>query len=69
MIDDQQRFPRLEDIDTPTVDTATAARFLNRRPQTLRVYALTGRPIAPIRFSGRLAWRVSDIKRALGVTV
>lgn len=63
----QALFPPLETITRPTVNTAAAAYYLNRRPQTLRVYALTGKPIQPVRFNGRLAWPVSEIKRVLGV--
>ena len=48
--------------------TAAAAHHLNRQPQTLRGWASseTG-PLRPIRISGRLAWRVADLKRVLGV--
>jgi hypothetical protein len=64
----QRQFPDLLTEKRPTVDTATAAHWLSRQPQTLRVYALTGHPIRPVRFNGRLAWPVSEIKRAMGVT-
>lgn len=52
----------------PAVDTATAAHYLNRRPQTLRIWAAydTG-PLRPIRINGRLAWPVANIKHLLGV--
>lgn len=60
-------FPPLESITKPTVDTEAAAFFLNRRPQTLRCWALTGYPIAPVRCNGRLAWKVADIKALLEV--
>jgi len=60
-------YPPIESVTSSTVPTAAAAYYLNRKPQTLRVYALTGCPIAPLRFSGRLAWRVSDIRRVMGV--
>lgn len=60
-------FPPLALVTKPNLTTAEAAYYLNRRPQTLRVYALTGHPICPIRFNGRLAWPVSEIKRVLGV--
>ncbi len=49
------------------VDTATAAFHLNRRPQTLRVWACyEDGPIRPLRVNGRLAWPVADIRRLLG---
>lgn len=58
----------LEFISTPTVDTATAARFLNRRPQTLRGWACNDDgPVRCIRINGRLAWPVADLRRVLGV--
>lgn len=50
------------------VDTATAAHHLNRRPQTLRTWAMRGTgPIRPLRIHGRLAWPVAEIRRVLGV--
>jgi hypothetical protein len=50
------------------VDTATAAHHLNRQPQTLRGWACLGSgPIRPVRVHGRLAWKVADIRRLLGV--
>lgn len=62
-------FPPLELEGRATVDTATAAHHLNRRPQTLRGWAChEDGPLRPVRINGRLAWRVADIKRVLGVT-
>lgn len=50
------------------VDTATAAHHLNRRPQTLRGWAChEDGPLRPLRINGRLAWRVEDLRRVLGV--
>lgn len=61
-------FPPLERLTSPTVSTAAAAFYLNRRPQTCRTWACLGNgPIAPIRVNGRLAWRVCDIKKLLGI--
>lgn len=52
-----------------TVDTATAARHLNRKPQTLRGWAsLDSGPLRPIRIHGRLAWNTDDIRKLLGVS-
>ena len=63
-----QQFPLLESVTRPTVDTAAAAYYLNRRPQTLRIYAChENGPLRPIRVHGRLAWPVADIRRLLGV--
>ena len=53
----------------PAVDTAAAAYYLSRRPQTLRGWASktgTG-PLEPIRINGRLAWKTADLRRLLGV--
>ena len=63
-----QQFPPLESVTRPTVDTAAAAFFLNRRPQTMRAWAcLENGPLRPIRINGRLAWPVSELRRVLGV--
>lgn len=62
------RFPSLDEITSPAVNTVLAAHYLNRKPQTLRAWAcFQDGPIQPIRVNGRLAWRVADIKAALGV--
>ena len=63
-----QQFPPLESVTRPTVETAAAALYLNRQPQTLRGYAChEDGPIRPLRINGRLAWPVSELKRVLGV--
>lgn len=62
-------FPPLESVSRPTVATEQAAHYLNRRPQTLRIWAMrdgTG-PVRPLRINGRLAWPVSELRRVLGV--
>jgi hypothetical protein len=62
-------YPPLHTVTRPTLDTAWAAYYLNRRPQTLRAWAcLENGPLRPIRVSGRLAWSVSEIKGLLRVT-
>jgi hypothetical protein len=59
-------YPPLEQVTRPTVPTADAAHYLNRRPQTLRAWAcLENGALRPIRISGRLAWRVADIRALL----
>ena len=61
-------YPALESVTRPTVDTASAAYYLNRRPQTLRAWAChEDGPLRPLRIHGRLAWSVAEIKRVLGV--
>jgi len=63
-------FPLLEEITRPTVTTEEAAFYLNRRPQTLRTWAMREDGlIKPIRINGRLAWQVSDIKRIMCVSL
>ncbi len=61
-------FPPLDQVSRPHVSTEQAAYYLNRRPQTLRGWAMTGKVIQPLRFNGRLAWPVAEIKRVLGVS-
>jgi hypothetical protein len=63
-----QPFPLLEMVNRPTVDTAAAAFYLNRRPQTMRGWACTEQgPLRPLRINGRLAWPVAELRRVLGV--
>ena len=63
-----QQFPPLELINKPSVDTAHAAYYLNRRPQTLRAWAcLENGPLRPGRLHGRLTWNVQEIRRVLGM--
>jgi len=60
--------PKLEDETRDVFDTQTAARHLNRSPQTLRIWACKENgPLRPIRVHGRLAWPVADVRRLLGV--
>lgn len=63
----QQRFLPLEQVTLPTVPTDAAAFYLNRKPQTLRVWAcLENGALRPLRVNGRLAWPVADIRALLG---
>ena len=63
-----QQFPPLESVTRPTVDTAAAAYYLNRKPQTLRCWAVyQDGAVNPIRINGRLAWPVSQLRSVLGV--
>ena len=62
-------FPPLERETRPAVDTATAAYYLSRQPQTLRGWAChEDGPLRPLRVNGRLAWPTAEIRRLLGVT-
>ena len=67
-VSEPQQFPPLELVNRPAVDTAAAAHYLNRRPQTLRGWAcMENGPLRPVRINGRLAWPVAELKRVLGV--
>lgn len=58
----------LESECRSTLPTREAAIHLNRQEQTLRMWAcLENGPIRPIRFNGRLAWPLAEIKRLMGV--
>ena len=60
--------PPLESVTRPTGDTAAAACYLNRRPQTMRGWAChENGPLRPLRINGRLAWPVAEIRRLLQV--
>lgn len=57
-------YPPLGDLRLPNVSTEQAAFYLNRKPQTLRKWAMMeSGPIRPIRINGRLAWPVSVLQR------
>jgi hypothetical protein len=59
-------FPPLSEVNSPTVPTAPAAYYLNRKGQTMRSWACFGNgPIRPVRINGRLAWSVQAIKNLL----
>lgn len=61
-----QSFPPLSLVNRPTVPTAPAAYYLNRKDQTLRSWAcFDNGPIRPVRINGRLAWSVQAIKDLL----
>lgn len=67
LVEGFSKFPALKDVATTHVPTQQAAFYLNRSPQTLREWAMTGKVIPPLRINGRLAWPVADIKRVLEV--
>lgn len=61
-------YPPLETVHRPAVDTAAAAYYLIRQPQTLRLWAMReDGPIRPMRVHGRLAWPTARIKELMGV--
>ena len=69
-VSEPHQFPPLELVNRPAVDTAAAAHYLNRRPQTLRGWACAETfpdGLRPVRINGRLGWPVSGIRAVLGV--
>ncbi len=61
-------FPPLDQETRPTVSTAAAAYYLDRKMQTLHIWACKeSGPVRPVRVHGRLAWPVAEIRRVLGV--
>jgi hypothetical protein len=63
-----KQIPTLESVTRPTLETAAAAFYLNRREQTLRGWAChEDGPIRPLRINGRLAWPVAELRKVLGV--
>lgn len=64
-----QWYPPLECENRPAIETAAAAHYLGRRPNTLRIWACSCKgPISPIRINGRLLWSVPEIRRLLEVS-
>lgn len=62
------QLPPLELVTQPVIPTDQAAFYLNRRPQTLRIWAMRENGlIKPLRINGRLAWPVKEIKKVLGI--
>lgn len=70
MLITSDKFQSIDQIALAAVPTEQAAFYLNRRPQTLRIWAMRENGlIRPIRINGRLAWPVKEIKKVLGVEV
>lgn len=60
----------IEQITRSHIPTNEAAHYLNRKPQTLRIWAcFENGLIKPIKINGRLAWPVNEIKKLLGMEV
>jgi hypothetical protein len=61
-------YPPLNAVIRPLLTTAEAAFYLNRQPQTLRIWACAENgPVRPHRINGRLGWPVAEIRRILGL--
>ena len=66
----EQQFTPLAQQQRTHVDTAAAAYYLSRRPQTLRGWASAENfpdGLRCNRINGRLSWPVESIRRLLGV--
>lgn len=60
----------LEQETRSNLPTSEAAFHLNRKQQTLRLWASDeSGPLRPIRINGRLAWPVADLRKLCGVEV
>jgi hypothetical protein len=63
-------FVPLEREIRTAIPTDAAAYYLNRKAQTLRIWACyENGPIKPIRINGRLLWSVNAIKELLGIHI
>jgi len=63
------QYTPLEQETRAVIPTDAAAYHLNRKPQTLRLWACyQNGPIQPRRINGRLSWPVADIRTLLGIT-
>ena len=64
------QFLPLEQVTKPNLKTDEAAYYLNRAPQTLRIWAMRdGKgPIRPRRVGGLLAWSTVEVKALAGVS-
>jgi hypothetical protein len=65
-----QQFPPLALVNRPNLKTEEAAYYLNRRPQTLRGWAMKDgiEGLRPKRIAGLLAWSTAEVKALAGVS-
>ena len=67
MVVNPEKFIRIDAETRTSLPTGEAAYHLNRKQQTLRIWACReSGPIRPIRVNGRLAWPVAEIRKLLG---
>lgn len=67
---EQSTFPPLDRESRAGVETACAAYHLNRKSQTLRIWASRENgPIRPFRVHGRLYWPTAKLRELCGVAV
>ncbi len=64
-----EKYLPLTEVTRPNLKTEEAAHYLNRRPQTLRAWAMKdgSGPIRPRRIGGLLAWNTNEVKSLCGV--
>lgn len=63
-----EKYEPLNEVARTHVNTAQAAYYLNRSPQTLREWSSKGTGLLkPLRLGGPLLWPVAEIKRLMGV--
>lgn len=62
-------YPPLTEVTRPNLTTAECAFYLNRRPQTLRIWAMRDgiQGLRPMRIGGLLAWPLASVKALAGV--
>jgi len=61
-------FPPLAQVTKPNLTTSELAYYLDRKPQTLRVWSsLEVGPLRPKRINGLLAWSTAEAKALVGV--
>ncbi len=63
------QFQPLTEVTRPNLTTAEAAFALNRKPQTLRIWAMNDDipGLRPKRIRGLLAWPTAEVKALAGV--
>ena len=63
----ESEFTSLNEVVRPYLTTAEAAFYMNRKQQTLRIWASReSGPVQPVRIHGRLAWSTRDVRTLLG---
>ena len=66
MID--KKLPPLELQTKPLLTTEEAAYYMNRKVQTLRIWACKkSGPLTPIHMGGPLGWKTSDVRKLVGI--
>ena len=59
----------LEQVTKPNLTTDEASYYLDRKPQTLRIWACyKNGPIQPRNINGRSAWSTKEVKELTGVS-